>query len=86
MLSRNKVDHTPCFTQLKKVRCVQGKFPEKLTIAWEKYEKETGVKQDHPSVFEPSQTFVIIEMEHGGDHLGSYVFVDAKAAFQSLLW
>lgn len=84
-LSENEYNHTPCFTKVNKIRCAKGKYHKQLINAWEEYDRQKTSENDHPSCFTSDQLYLIIEMEHGGEELESYVFTNAKSAYYAFL-
>lgn len=84
-MSENEYNHTPCFTKVNKIRCAKGKYHKQLINAWEEYDRQKTSENDHPSCFTSDQLYLIIEMEHGGEELESYVFTNAKSAYYAFL-
>lgn len=80
-LRHNETNRTSCFTYVQGIRCVRGKYPERLIDLWELFDEDKGSENDHPSIFQDDQLYIILELEHGGRDLESYQFISAEQSY-----
>ncbi|CAH0552866.1 unnamed protein product [Brassicogethes aeneus] len=80
-LRNNKKNSTSGFSEVQKIRCVQGRYPEKLLDLWDLYEETRGSENDSPIIFNKDQLYIVLELANGGKDLEAYVFNNALQAF-----
>lgn len=79
-LRKNDFNFTSNFSEVIKVSCVQGKYPEKLLNLWNLYDEQKGSENDSPEMFEDDQLYIILELANGGQDLESFIFNNASQA------
>ncbi|XP_043290164.1 uncharacterized protein [Venturia canescens] len=72
--------NTNCFVEVKKIRCVKGKYPKTLIDLWKTFDEEINSENDCPSIFEENQLYIVLELGHGGEDLEAYVFQNSTEA------
>lgn len=78
---------TNCFSEVKRVRCVQGSYPEHLLRLWDLYDDTYGSENDSPKMFKGDQLYIVLEFANGGKDMESYQFknsVQAEALFKQV--
>jgi serine/threonine-protein kinase haspin len=80
-LRNNKKNNTSGFSEVQKVRCTQGNYPDRLLDLWELYDETRGSENDSPQVFPSDQLYIVLELTNGGRDLESFVFNNALQAF-----
>lgn len=78
---KSNLNQTSSFCKLKRVSCVQGKYPSILINYWQQYDKDKGSDNDNPDILPEDQMFMILEMENGGIDVENFIF---NSAHQSL--
>lgn len=66
---------------MRKITCVQGKYPERLLELWELYDEDSGSENDSPEIFKEDQLYIVLELANGGKDLEAFVFNNALQAF-----
>lgn len=66
---------------MQSVRCVQGRYPERLLELWELYNDNRISENDCPDIFTDDQLFIVLELANGGKDLESFVFVNAQQTY-----
>lgn len=72
--------NTDGFVEVKNIKCIKGKYPEKLVELWNIYDEEKHSDNDCPSIFNDDQLYIILELGHGGQDLEAFVFNTAEEA------
>ncbi|KAI4457416.1 interleukin-1 receptor-associated kinase [Holotrichia oblita] len=80
-LRTNARNRTSCYSELRKVTCVRGKYPERLVELWELWEESRGSDNDHPEIFDEDQLYIVLELANGGNDMESFVFDNAQQAY-----
>lgn len=75
---------TSGFVEVKRIRCVQGRYPHHLISQWEAYSKKKTSENDHPKMFQEDQLYVVIELANAGIDMESFKFVNAMQALSAL--
>lgn len=73
------------FVEVKSIRCLKGKYPEKLINLWRTYDEEKTSDNDCPVIFGEDQLFIALELGHGGLDLEAFVFQNATEAYTLFL-
>lgn len=63
------------------MKCVQGRYPDRLLELWELYDENRQSENDSPEVFTDNQLFIVLELANGGTDLESFVFVNAQQSY-----
>ncbi|XP_015600198.1 uncharacterized protein PF11_0213 [Cephus cinctus] len=66
------------FVEVKNIRCIIGKYPEKLVELWKIYDEEKNSDNDCPLMFNDNQLYIVLELGHGGQDLEAFVFQNAS--------
>lgn len=82
-LRKHDFNCTSNFSEVFKISCVQGKYPEKLVQLWEVYDDQKKSENDSPQIFEEDQLYIILELANGGQSLESFIFSNASQAFSA---
>ncbi|XP_046833564.1 MATH and LRR domain-containing protein PFE0570w isoform X1 [Vespa crabro] len=77
----NKNHNTSGFVEVKSIKCIEGKYPEKMINLWKKYDEEKTSDNDCPSIFDEKQLYISLELGHGGQDLESFEFHTAVEAY-----
>ncbi|XP_047363350.1 uncharacterized protein LOC124954438 isoform X3 [Vespa velutina] len=77
----NKNHNTSGFVEVKSIKCIEGKYPEKMVNLWKKYDEEKTSDNDCPSIFDEKQLYISLELGHGGQDLESFEFHTAVEAY-----
>ncbi|OAD62606.1 Putative serine/threonine-protein kinase haspin like protein [Eufriesea mexicana] len=72
--------NTDGFVEVKNIKCIKGKYPEKLLELWNIYDEEKHSDNDCPSIFNDDQLYIVLELAHGGQDLEAFVFNTAEEA------
>ncbi|CAD1468461.1 unnamed protein product, partial [Heterotrigona itama] len=72
--------NTDGFVEVKNIKCIKGKYPERLIELWNIYDEEKHSDNDCPSMFNDEQLYIILELGHGGQDLEAFVFNTAEEA------
>ena len=80
-LRYNKRNNTSGFSELKSVKCVQGRYPDQLIDLWELYDETHKSENDSPEMFTDDQLYIILELANGGVDMESFEFKNADSAF-----
>ena len=72
--------NTDGFVEVKAIKCLKGKYPEKLVELWNIYDEEKHSDNDCPSMFNDDQLYIVLELGHGGQDLEAFVFNTAEEA------
>ncbi|XP_022249240.1 uncharacterized protein LOC106465607 [Limulus polyphemus] len=83
-LNDDKENMTSTFISVKRVMCVQGKYPIKLLQEWDKFAKNKSTLNDRPDIFDTNQLYIIFEFSDGGCDLESFHFTSAEEAVSVL--
>ncbi|XP_046744145.1 serine-rich adhesin for platelets isoform X2 [Diprion similis] len=76
-LRNGETYQTDGFVEVKNIRCIIGKYPEKLIELWKAYDDDKGSDNDCPSMFDENQLYIVLELGHGGQDLEAFVFQSA---------
>nr|XP_023028498.1 uncharacterized protein LOC111516542 isoform X1 [Leptinotarsa decemlineata]XP_023028559.1 uncharacterized protein LOC111516542 isoform X2 [Leptinotarsa decemlineata] len=79
-LRKNNKNATCAFSEVQKIQCVRGRYPEKLLDLWELYEETSGSENDCPDIFREDQLYIVLQLANGGKDLESYIFNNACQA------
>lgn len=63
------------------MKCVQGRYPNRLLDLWELYNEDRGSENDSPEIFNDDQLFLVLELANGGSDLESYVFNNTQQSY-----
>ncbi|KAG7197141.1 hypothetical protein KM043_007227 [Ampulex compressa] len=77
----NQTYNTSGFVAVKNIKCIIGKYPEKLVELWNRYDEEKNSDNDSPAMFDENQLYITLELNHGGQDLEAYVFNTAEQAY-----
>ncbi|XP_057657544.1 uncharacterized protein LOC130894639 [Diorhabda carinulata] len=80
-LRNNKRNGIAAFTEVQKIQCVQGRYPEKLIDLWDLFDETRGSENDCPDIFGDDQLYIVFQMGYGGKDLESFVFNSAMQAY-----
>lgn len=80
-LRNGDLNATRSFVEVRSVKCVQGRYPNRLIDLWELYDEDGRSENDNPSIFDENQLYIILELANGGEDLESFVFNNAFQAF-----
>ncbi|KAF5290814.1 hypothetical protein FQR65_LT11518 [Abscondita terminalis] len=69
------------FSKVKCVKCVQGRYPERLLDLWDLYDEIHKSENDSPELFGDDQLYIILELENGGMDMESFLFKNAEEAY-----
>lgn len=72
--------NTDGFVEVKNIKCIKGKYPERLIELWNIYDEEKHSDNDCPSMFNDDQLYIVLELGHGGQDLEAFVFNTAEEA------
>ncbi|CAK9825332.1 Serine/threonine-protein kinase haspin homolog [Anthophora retusa] len=72
--------NTDGFVEVKSIKCIKGKYPEKLIELWNAYDEEKRSDNDCPLMFNDDQLYIVLELGHGGQDLEAFVFATAEEA------
>ncbi|XP_011309153.1 uncharacterized protein [Fopius arisanus] len=81
----NKINRTDGFVEVKNIRCLRGRYPDKLVNLWEMYDEEKNSENDCPSMFKDDQLYIALELGDGGKDLEAFIFQNASEAFSSFI-
>ncbi|CAL7944658.1 unnamed protein product [Xylocopa violacea] len=70
--------NTDGFVEVKNIKCIKGKYPDKLVELWNIYDEEKRSDNDCPSMFHDDQLYIVLELSHGGQDLEAFVFNTAE--------
>ncbi|XP_072744567.1 uncharacterized protein Haspin [Anoplolepis gracilipes] len=79
-LRLNTTYKTSGFVEVRSVKCIMGKYPEKLVELWKTYDDNRSSDNDCPSMFDENQLYIALELGDGGDDLEAFVFQTAEEA------
>ncbi|XP_044004020.1 MATH and LRR domain-containing protein PFE0570w [Aphidius gifuensis] len=71
---------TSGFCEVKSIKCLIGKYPNKLIDLWNKYDEEKTSENDCPSMFTDEQLYISLELGNGGQDLEAFIFQNATEA------
>uniref|UniRef100_A0A1Y1MDJ0 non-specific serine/threonine protein kinase n=1 Tax=Photinus pyralis TaxID=7054 RepID=A0A1Y1MDJ0_PHOPY len=77
-LRYNKKNSTTGFSELKTVKCVQGRYPERLLDLWDLYDETHNSENDSPQMFGDNQLYIILELANGGIDMETFEFQNAS--------
>lgn len=80
-MRNNKRNGIPAFTEVQKIQCVQGKYPEKLVFLWDEFDETRHSENDCPDMFRNDQLYIVFQMAYGGKDLESFEFNNAMQAY-----
>lgn len=80
-LRYNTRNQTSCFSEVQNVKCVQGRYPERLLELWELYNEVRNSENDSPDIFPASQLFIVLELANGGKDLESFTFINSQQSY-----
>ncbi|KOX69838.1 Putative serine/threonine-protein kinase haspin like protein [Melipona quadrifasciata] len=72
--------NTDGFVEVKNIKCIKGKYPERLIELWNIYDEDKHSDNDCPSMFNDEQLYIVLELGHGGQDLEAFVFNTAEEA------
>ncbi|XP_014469958.1 PREDICTED: uncharacterized protein LOC106741972 [Dinoponera quadriceps] len=76
---------TDAFVEVRRIRCIIGRYPEKLVKLWNIYDDDKTSNNDCPSMFGEHQLYIALELGHGGEDLEAFVFQTAQEAYALFL-
>ncbi|KAK0078944.1 hypothetical protein PV325_001915 [Microctonus aethiopoides] len=85
ILSEIIIAKTSGFIEVKNIRCLFGKYPQKLIEHWRTFDEEKKSDNDCPSMFDDNQLYIALELAHGGQDLEAFVFQNASEAYISFI-
>lgn len=77
-LRHTKKNNTTGFSELKSVKCVQGRYPARLLDLWDLYDETHNSENDSPDMFGSDQLYIILELANGGVDMESFEFNNAS--------
>ncbi|KAL3279006.1 hypothetical protein HHI36_016522 [Cryptolaemus montrouzieri] len=77
-LKHGKRNNTNAFTDVKKIRCVQGLYPDRLLELWELYDENKHSENDSPQIFNKDQLFIVLELANAGCDLEGFQFKNSQ--------
>lgn len=80
-LRNNEENNTLGFNKVNRVRCVKGRYPDRLVELWELYDELKGSENDCPTLFDAGQLFIILELANGGKDLEAFKFTTAEQSY-----
>uniref|UniRef100_V5GYG3 non-specific serine/threonine protein kinase n=1 Tax=Anoplophora glabripennis TaxID=217634 RepID=V5GYG3_ANOGL len=80
-LRNNNDNKTSGFSEVQKVCCVQGSYPEKLIYLWELYDETRGSENDSPDIFGEDQLYIVLQLANGGSDLEAFIFNNSLQAY-----
>lgn len=80
-MRNNKHNKTSGFSEVQKVCCVQGQYPEKLLYLWELYDETRGSENDSPEIFGEDQLYIVLQLANGGTDLEAFIFNNSLQAY-----
>ncbi|XP_050056674.1 uncharacterized protein LOC114130137 isoform X2 [Aphis gossypii] len=83
--NKSNLNQTSSFCKLKRVSCVQGKYPNSLINHWQQYDNDKGSDNDNPNILPKDQIFMILEMENGGIDVENFIFNSADQSLFAFL-
>lgn len=75
------MNFTTAFSEVHKIRCVQGRYPDRLLELWELYDEHRGSENDSPEIFDDNQLYIILELANGGKDMEAFIFNNAQQSF-----
>jgi len=84
-LRLNNTCRTTGFVEVKSIKCIIGKYPEKLIKHWNIYDEAKKSDNDCPLIFGENQLYIVFELGHGGEDLEAFVFQTAKETYSLFL-
>ncbi|KAF2898889.1 hypothetical protein ILUMI_07288 [Ignelater luminosus] len=69
------------FSEVQKIRCVQGRYPERLLELWDIYDETHHSENESPEMFTDDQLYIIFEFANAGTDMEAFVFNNALQAF-----
>ncbi|KAL1513832.1 hypothetical protein ABEB36_003182 [Hypothenemus hampei] len=82
-LRSNHSNKTSTFCELKRISCVQGKYPEFLIKLWNEYDRRKGSENECPNFFCANQLYIVFELDNGGENLEAFKFNNALQAISA---
>ncbi|XP_029178713.1 uncharacterized protein LOC114946414 [Nylanderia fulva] len=79
-LRLNTTYKTSGFVEVRSIKCIEGKYPEKLIELWKTYDDNKTSDNDCPSIFDENQLYIALELGDGGEDLEAFVFQTAEEA------
>ncbi|KAJ8941061.1 hypothetical protein NQ318_006835 [Aromia moschata] len=80
-LRNGQQNTTSGFSEVQKVQCVQGRYPEKLLYLWDLYDETRGSENDSPEIFGDEQLYIVLQLANGGQDLEAFVFNNSVQAY-----
>lgn len=74
---------TSGFVEVKRIRCVQGRYPDHLISHWEAYSKKKKSENDNPKMFPEDQMYIVIELASAGVIMETFKFLNATQALST---
>lgn len=74
-------NQTNGFSELKRVKCVKGRYPDYLLDLWRLYYETGKSENDSPEMFGPNQLYVVLELANGGQDMEAFLFQNARQAY-----
>ena len=72
--------HFSGFVEVRKCEVFQGEYPPKLLELWDIFEQEKGSENVRPDFLPPTQLYMLLEFNNGGQDLEKYTFQNATQA------
>ncbi|XP_044579006.1 uncharacterized protein LOC123261476 [Cotesia glomerata] len=77
----NKTYQTNGFVEVKNIRCIKGKYPDKLLQLWDAYDEKKNSENDSPRMFTDDQLYIALELGNGGQDMEAFVFNNSAEAY-----
>ncbi|XP_074111357.1 haspin [Cotesia typhae] len=77
----NKTYQTNSFVEVKNIRCIKGKYPDKLLQLWDAYDEKKNSENDSPRMFTDDQLYIALELGNGGQDMEAFVFNNSAEAY-----
>jgi serine/threonine-protein kinase haspin len=84
-LRLNDTYKTTGFVEVKSIKCIIGRYPEKLVKHWNIYDEAKTSDNDCPLIFGENQLYIVFELGHGGEDLEAFIFQTAEEAYSLFL-
>ncbi|XP_050466101.1 uncharacterized protein LOC126859138 isoform X1 [Cataglyphis hispanica] len=79
-LRLNTTYKTSGFIEVRRIKCIMGKYPKRLVELWNTYDDNKTSDNDCPSMFDENQLYIALELGDGGEDLEAFVFQTAEEA------
>ncbi|CAG5104108.1 Similar to Haspin: Serine/threonine-protein kinase haspin homolog (Drosophila melanogaster) [Cotesia congregata] len=77
----NKTYQINSFVEVKNIRCIKGKYPDKLLQLWDAYDEKKNSENDSPRMFTDDQLYIALELGNGGQDMEAFVFNNSAEAY-----